>query len=946
MKLIAVALLVNIISIISFAEHPARFIWPDHQTNERHIFAYFRYDINLVENPSEGTIHIFADSRYHLFVNGTFVQSGPGRTFPENPEYDTWDIKPLLRTGNNYIVVKVLWNGVETFQLLKNKPGFIAWGSIKAGEKSLELATPGQWVALKETGYDQLAPRFSFAQGVIDVYDARQGIQNWNDPDKTLENWQDPVAVEWQDLWGNLKPRFIEPLNQFPMIPKEITGMYSLTDDDDFYSFRIKIPDSNYDEYQKLNLRSFAYTFIYSPRRQRVDAGLWWGEFYLNGRGPLPHQGEIPDQLGRRRVRLNLQRGWNHFFISYNIIWGNWEYYMALPKSAGLVLSPYRDFESDVKFLTAGAFTPFENEEIIKELSLPLILLEDLPEDLSAGWIERTRHESANNPAKEITWRTLGESLPYDPWDVTDIRVKPGPGTAIMFDHGENGYGRIFIEYEAPEGTIIDIGWEEDALNGIPSINKRYGVFTVAQHTATEGYNYFETYKPYGHRYLQVNVRNNTSEVVIKRVGKIEQLYPLEKIGSFRCSDPMMNAIWEMGWRTIRICAEDIYLDPFRERGLYAGDVLAQTTLSYVTSGDMTLARKTLQEVRHMYRDVLADFPNVLRDRHGIGLLGDYPIISLVNLGWYFDITRDTTFIRESYPAYQAMMDSLALSRNEKGIYWHAGAFIEWIRIDKQGSLATVHALIARAYEVMAQLAEVTGNREDRDRYRLLAEETARITRVLFWDEQKGAYFDGFTRDGDRIDSWFPASSAWPSIWGITTPGQEKQLRDFFARELEDIGSTNRQAKTTPYGGQYIIGALYKHGNADIAERFMKKYWSHMILEGDDTLWENFYYDPHESKSHGWSGAPTYYMSTQVLGVQLGFPEPTNLDIITISPQAETIDWAQGTVPHPRGLVKVDWRVVGDVLFLDYEAPEGVPVVVKPRGRLAEFKLVVNGVIK
>jgi alpha-L-rhamnosidase len=166
MKLLVFALFVNFISICTFSGPPARFIWPDHQADQRHVFAYFRYDLTLEEIPSEGTIHLFADSRYHLFVNGTFVQSGPARTFPENPEFDTWNIKPYLNKGTNFMVVKVLWNGVETFQLLKNKPGFIAWGSIKAGEKSLDLATPGQWVALKETGYDQLAPRFSFAQGL------------------------------------------------------------------------------------------------------------------------------------------------------------------------------------------------------------------------------------------------------------------------------------------------------------------------------------------------------------------------------------------------------------------------------------------------------------------------------------------------------------------------------------------------------------------------------------------------------------------------------------------------------------------------------------------------------------------------------------------------------------------------------------------------------------
>jgi len=109
---------------------PARFIWVDEITDQRQIYAYFRYDFTLKNKPREAIMMLFADSRYHLFINGIFVNFGPARTFPETPEYDTCDLSPYLKEGHNYIVDKVLWNGMETFQLLKNKPGFIAWGSV------------------------------------------------------------------------------------------------------------------------------------------------------------------------------------------------------------------------------------------------------------------------------------------------------------------------------------------------------------------------------------------------------------------------------------------------------------------------------------------------------------------------------------------------------------------------------------------------------------------------------------------------------------------------------------------------------------------------------------------------------------------------------------------------------------------------------------------------
>jgi len=66
------------------------------------------------------------------------------------------------------------------------------------------------------------------------------------------------------------------------------------------------------------------------------------------------------------------------------------------------------------------------------------------------------------------------------------------------------------------------------------------------------------------------------------------------------------------------------------------------------------------------------------------------------------------------------------------------------------------------------------------------------------------------------------------------------------------------------------------------------------------------------------------------------------MDKITIAPQSETIDWAEGTVPHPLGEVYVHWQVKGDRLFLTYDAPKGAKVEVKPRGRLGKLELVVK----
>jgi hypothetical protein len=83
-------------------------------------------------------------------------------------------------------------------------------------------------------------------------------------------------------------------------------------------------------------------------------------------------------------------------------------------------------------------------------------------------------------------------------------------------------------------------------------------------------------------------------------------------------------------------------------------------------------------------------------------------------------------------------------------------------------------------------------------------------------------------------------------------------------------------------------------------------------------------------------------MSTKTLGVQLGWPEPTDLSKITIAPQSAHLTWARGLVPHPLGKVYVEWEIRGDKLYLNYDAPAGTEVEIAPQGRLSELTLIIN----
>lgn len=925
---------------------PPTFVWADASGEGRSQVVWFRRELELAAAADEAWLHLFADSRYLVFVNGTVVASGPARFYPEHPEYDRVNLAPWLVTGRNTLAVQVLSYGTSSFQLRRTPGAFVAWGSVRAGGASHDLGTPGAWRCARDGGHDASAPRLSFALPPIEVYDARKAGVDFLGGEPAASGWSPPTPLAAPQIWGELRPRSIPQLTAEWVAPKALRAAFALDDSEALLSFRVPVPDATRAEYQAHRLL-FARTKIYSPRAQRVPFGLWWGDHYVNGHGPLESAGASPGQRNRNVVWVPLRAGWNDFFVRYRSVFGAWDFYLSAPRDAGLEFSARGAHADPFLFESAGPFSPeLERELASVPLPLPLDARAGAPPSVpgattSLDWRPIARGERTVNPAVEVSWRRRGAALPLDPGRTREIPIAAGQDTALVFDFGGTELGRLLVEYEGPAGAALDLAWAEKLVDGVPAVLQRHGLFTGARHVSAGGAARFQTLQPYGMRYLQVNVSGHTAPVVLQRIGLVREVYPFEERGRFESSDPALDALWRMGLRTLRVCAEDSYVDtPFRERALYAGDLLVQLAVTLATSGDLRLAQRSLRLLHDMYRDLFV--PGAERHPDEIELLEDYPLLALEAYAWVVDASGDLAFARELFPGYQRLLDGVLARRGAEGALTNDGAFIEWgmPESERRGAQNTAyHALLARALESLAAVARRLDQADLAARYDSAAASVARLLETHFWDQTAGAFADAVVA-GARSGSHRPISSAWPSLWGLTTPSQERALQAFW---LEQLGpDAPRSREVSPYGGFFVLGALYRHGHAGLAEDFMRRYWAPMLADPEGTLWESF--DRRfGTSSHAWSAAPTYYLSTQVLGVPLGYPEPADPELMVIAPQAESLSWARGSVPHPRGVIHVEWRVEGDLLRLSVSAPEGVAYRVSPRGRLAALRLEVNG---
>ena len=67
----------------------------------------FRNKFTISEVPTSFKVYVSADNRYRLFVNGVEVSIGPARGSLEYWNYETLDLEPFLKNGENTIAAEV-----------------------------------------------------------------------------------------------------------------------------------------------------------------------------------------------------------------------------------------------------------------------------------------------------------------------------------------------------------------------------------------------------------------------------------------------------------------------------------------------------------------------------------------------------------------------------------------------------------------------------------------------------------------------------------------------------------------------------------------------------------------------------------------------------------------------------------------------------------------------
>jgi alpha-L-rhamnosidase len=427
-------------------------------------------------------------------------------------------------------------------------------------------------------------------------------------------------------------------------------------------------------------------------------------------------------------------------------------------------------------------------------------------------------------------------------------------------------------------------------------------------------------------RYLQLDIETTDQPLTLEKLRTWFTAYPFEERGKFESDDDTLKPIWEIGWRTARLDAHDTYMDtPYYERMQYIGDTRIQALLSYTVGGDDRLARQAIQAFNN------SRIPDGLTwSRYPTSMRQIIPTFSLLWVGMVHDFwmyRSDPDFIRAQLPGTRSVLDWFLERQRSDGLlrklpWW---PFVDWggdfdfgmPPQDDDGGSSPITLQFVEALRYAAEMESALGNRDRARLYSSAAERASQAVYKLCWNQQYGLLAD------TPAQKHYSQHANILGVWLNAIP-RERQ-RDVLTKILSSSdpgytasGSVPPMTQATYYFRFYLARALDHAGMGDQYLRLLGP-WRKMVSLGLTTWAEQP--EPTRSDSHAWSAHPNYDFLTIVAGVRPATPAFTT---VFVAPHLGSLKHVSALVPHPKGIIEVEYTVEHSSVKAVINLPAGV----------------------
>ncbi len=494
-------------------------------------------------------------------------------------------------------------------------------------------------------------------------------------------------------------------------------------------------------------------------------------------------------------------------------------------------------------------------------------------------------------------------SLNLEPKNYAAVEQKTADG-GRLYDFGKETFGRIVLKQPVGDG-VVNIYYGEspeealdlehcETLDKILFDGDKVTDLATNAVRKNEGDYTLDNTKAFRYVYVAPEAGVNFGDVAM-----LYEYAPVEYRGKFKCSDPELNKIWDVGAYTMHLTTREFFIDGIkRDRWVWSGDAVQSYLMNYYLFFDSPTVKRTTRLLRG--KDPVTAHINTIMD---------YTLYWFNGIYDYYLYTGDKEFVKEIYPKMQSLMDYVLGRTNKDGML--EGMTGDWVFVDwadfpmsKQGALSFEQVLFCKSLETMKLCADIVGDSADAVKYGRLAKELRDKLLPTFWDEERQALVHN-VENGKKSEQVNKFANMFAINYGYFDEPTTKSVMENVMLNPEV------SAITTPYMRFYELESLCDQGLQKQVLKEMKDYWGGMLREGATSFWEK--YNPSDSGTqhlamygrpfgkslcHAWGASPIYLIGKYYLGVK---PLEPGYKEFSITPDLGGLKWMEGTVPTPNG---------------------------------------------
>ena len=444
-----------------------------------------------------------------------------------------------------------------------------------------------------------------------------------------------------------------------------------------------------------------------------------------------------------------------------------------------------------------------------------------------------------------------------------------------------------------------------------------------------------EVYEPFWFRTLlliKIEVTTDDEALTICLPELTETRYPLEsKAVAASKAQSWVKPVWDISLRTLQLCMHETYEDcPFYEQLQYIMDTRLQILFTYAVGNDTRMAKRTIHD---FHSSILPE--GICQSRYPSMSPQVIPAFALhwvLMLHDYVEETGDLEFVRPYVPSVERIFAWFNRHKNALGLaakleYWDFADWAdEWANGIPNGAktgmgAGTVNNLFyAYTMKTIAPLFEKLGMTERAVQYTNEATDVLSAVMTHCWSNDRQ-----LLREAPDLEEYSQHAQLWAVLCGLFT-GEEAQAAMHKAL-------TDKSLVQCSFVMQfYLFRALEEAGMYDRTEALWDM-WRGLLDEGLTTVPE--IPGPYtRSDCHAWGALMLYEFPRKALGVTILSPGYAK---VQIKPMALYLQSADGAVPTPHGLVKVNWAIEGGRFNLRAETP--VPArIILPDGNAMDVE--------